>query len=56
MRLLKNLFTYSFFLILIVLAFNYRDSLIQLYNWGVSQSGEITQLTDSISKVLAIFQ
>lgn len=56
MRLLKNLFTYSFFLILIILAFTYRSSLLQFYNWGMSQSGGITQLTDSISKVLSFFQ
>ncbi|HGH5988756.1 hypothetical protein Q4R86_08020 [Morganella morganii] len=55
MKILINLFRYSFFLALIIVAVIYRDVLFQFYNRIVSQSGTISQIADSISSIMAFF-
>lgn len=56
MKLLKNIVIYTFMLLLIILAFNYRDTLLQLYDWAQSQSDIVSKLIEIINQIFVLFQ
>ncbi len=56
MRLLKGPISYLFIIILIAISFIYRDSILLLYNYLISQQDLISQILDGINKVTTLFQ
>ncbi len=56
MRLLKGPISYLFIIILIAISFIYRDSILLLYNYVISQQDSISQILDSVNKVMTLFQ